>query len=91
MASRCRRGGRRWRRVRQAAFERDGYLCVDCGSHLLLEGDHVVPLSEGGAEFDVDNVVTRCRRCHKDRTFGPPSDSKIVAWERLIAERWGTE
>lgn len=29
-----------------------------------LEGHHVIPISEGGDEFDVNNVITLCQKCH---------------------------
>lgn len=67
--SRCRACRERYRpRAEQQAF-RDAVLardrsCVDCGSTVDLEADHIVPLAAGGS-FDPRNGATRCRRCHQ--------------------------
>lgn len=30
-----------------------------------LQGDHIIPIADGGNEFDIDNVRTLCVDCHK--------------------------
>jgi 5-methylcytosine-specific restriction endonuclease McrA len=58
-----------WRRVRRAALARDGGRC----SVSLLGGScspgplsvhHLTPVADGGASFDLDNLLTCCRRHH---------------------------
>lgn len=61
------RGGRPWRRKRDAVMKRDRYLCVPCGKKgRTTEGtevDHVVNVAEGGTD-DVSNLQTICTECH---------------------------
>ena len=62
-----------WMVVRKHAIERDGHACVNCGgtsASRTLEVDHVVPLSAGGAPFDLSNLRTLCRHCHTRRHHG---------------------
>lgn len=51
-----------------------------------LNGDHIVPVSIGGAELDVNNVQTLCVKCHKEKT---KYDLKLIREEkeRLKKER----
>lgn len=58
-----------WRTVSSRARARDGNRCTvarliggDCGG--VLHGHHIVPVSEGGAAFDLDNVGTVCAVHH---------------------------
>lgn len=66
-----------WRyNIRPAAIQAAGHRCEDCGtpSHQLprgdasLHGDHITPVSEGGAPFDIGNVRVRCNPCHARKT-----------------------
>lgn len=53
-----------WRNVRQWHFDQIG-RCVDCGSRLELQADHVIPREElGDAADTLDNMILRCRRCN---------------------------
>ena len=52
---------RRWTAVRRAAFERDGWRCVECGKAGRLEADHIVPLKRGGDPWDPANLQSLCR------------------------------
>jgi len=67
------RGGRPWRRLRDAVMKRDGYLCQcdDCKAQgrLLLahEVDHIVPLFEGGTDSE-SNLRAINRDCHRAKT-----------------------
>ncbi len=31
----------------------------------LWDADHILPVTEGGGECDVDNIRTLCLRCHR--------------------------
>ena len=35
---------------------------------IVLEGDHIMPLSQGGEFWDIDNVQPLCKLCHKEKT-----------------------
>jgi 5-methylcytosine-specific restriction enzyme A len=59
-------GDRRWRVARTAVLRRDG-ACVECGATKNLSVDHVVPVAEGGASFDIANLRTLCLPCHGRR------------------------
>ena len=53
-----------------------------------LEVHHIVPLSEGGPEFDLDNLVTLCFDCHHLGRHGskaPTPEEK--ARQKAVAER----
>jgi hypothetical protein len=53
-----------WEIVRSIVFERDGYVCLYCGSTRDLEGDHIVPLCRGGSNA-FRNLATACRGCNQ--------------------------
>ena len=57
-----------WQVIRLAVFHRDGFRCVQCGRAGRLECDHVKPVREGGARFDLSNLQTLCRDCHFRKT-----------------------
>ena len=52
---------------------RDNHTCLYCGvsvaaePHLLLEVDHIVPLSKGGLSI-TDNLQTLCWRCNRQKS-----------------------
>ena len=53
-----------WEAVREWHFEQDG-KCVDCGTRLELQADHIIPREELGDSADrLDNLTLRCRRCN---------------------------
>ena len=59
-------------KLRQYIKERDHYTCRHCGvstadePHLLLEIDHIVPVSKGGLTTE-DNLQTLCWRCNRSK------------------------
>ena len=57
------RKGARWRRVRLEVLERDGWTCAHCGRQADTV-DHRIPLKNGGAPYDLDNLATLCRPCN---------------------------
>jgi hypothetical protein len=50
-------------RLAKAVFERDAYRCQDCGGHVDLTIDHIVPESKGGPTV-IDNLRACCRSCN---------------------------
>ena len=63
------RGGRPWRRLRDAVARRDGYTCRKCG-RITNDGecDHVIPESQGG-KTEMANLQWLCREpCHRLKT-----------------------
>lgn len=65
------RGGRPWRRIRDAVMRRDQGLCQQCMRHDVVspasEVDHIVPVSEGGKDVE-SNLEAICKSCHKAKT-----------------------
>lgn len=66
-----------WTRLRPFVLKRDENKCVLCGregtqfargatsDRPALEVDHIIPISDGGDQFDPDNCRTLCQPCHK--------------------------
>jgi 5-methylcytosine-specific restriction endonuclease McrA len=55
---------RRWKEARAKVLARDGHCCRECGTSQELAVHHVEPVSEGGAFWDLDNLVTLCITHH---------------------------
>ncbi|SDW94603.1 HNH endonuclease [Lysobacter enzymogenes] len=81
------RGGRPWRRKRDAVLKRDGYLCKcdECQAQgrLLLahEVDHVVPLAEGGSD-DESNLRAINRDCHAAKSAADAARGRNASGSR---------
>lgn len=60
--------------TRRAAYERDQYRCVECGTHIDLTLDHVNPVSLGGAST-LENLATMCRSCNSRKGARRPEGS----------------
>ena len=60
-------------RLREHIKQRDHYTCRYCGAslaeepHLLLEIDHIVPVSKGGMTTE-DNLQTLCWKCNRSKS-----------------------
>ena len=56
--------------LREAIKKRDNYTCCLCGNsvfnepNLLLEVDHIIPISKGG-KTEASNLQTLCWRCNR--------------------------
>lgn len=59
-------------KLREQIKIRDNYTCKQCGisteqePHLLLEIDHIIPVSKGGLTAE-DNLQTLCWRCNRKK------------------------
>ncbi len=49
---------------------RDAWQCQHCGrvAQRMAQADHIVPISKGGARYDVANGQTLCIKCHGRKT-----------------------
>ncbi|WP_419780281.1 HNH endonuclease [Maridesulfovibrio sp.] len=60
-------------KFREFIKKRDGYTCKHCSvsvmdePHLLLEVDHIMPISKGGLSTE-DNLQTLCWRCNRSKS-----------------------
>lgn len=85
--------GSKWRALRLAVLERDGWTCAHCGNSLeenhadprhRPEADHIIPLAAGGRDVP-ENLVASCKRCN-----GQKSDQALVRID-YFNPRWFPE
>jgi hypothetical protein len=53
--------------VMDKVWNRDGGMCVKCGSQENLEFDHIIPFSKGGATT-YSNMQLLCKKCNLEKT-----------------------
>jgi 5-methylcytosine-specific restriction enzyme A len=59
----------RWKVLRMAILERDGFRCRDCGCGGRLEVDHIQPVrSHPQLSFEPGNLQALCPACHTKKT-----------------------
>ena len=61
----------RWRRV-SVWFRKAHPVCeyrIRCNGALATEVDHIIPLDEGGARYEWENLRATCHRCHVAKTW----------------------
>ncbi|MER7967773.1 HNH endonuclease [Streptomyces sp. NPDC096080] len=69
----------RWRTLKRRVTERDNGCCYRCGAEQPDQADdpdgehghqldHIVPIFEGGAVEDLDNLGLICEPCHLDKS-----------------------
>jgi hypothetical protein len=77
-------------------FRRDGFICQYCGDRppdVVLEVDHIQPVSKGGTDHDL-NLITSCFDCNRgkrDRVLSekivkPDADLEFLKVQQEIAE-----
>ncbi|MGB3390738.1 MAG: HNH endonuclease signature motif containing protein [Pseudaminobacter sp.] len=54
--------------MRLLAKRRDGWKCVQCDARGRLEVDHIKPIRDGGAPYDLENLQSLCPKCHARKT-----------------------
>ena len=61
------------KQLREHIKARDNYTCQKCGisvqdePHLLLEIDHIIPISKNG-KTTIDNLQTLCWKCNRQKS-----------------------
>ena len=66
--------------LRFEVFKRDSFRCQYCGRSapdVILEVDHIVPVSQGGKN-DLLNLVTSCRDCNRGKSAKLLSDTSAI-------------
>lgn len=56
-----------WKRVQKVIYARDGGICMKCGKEVSKDNfhvDHIVPVSKGGDEWDLENLELSCPECN---------------------------
>jgi 5-methylcytosine-specific restriction endonuclease McrA len=52
--------------VREEVHRRDRGRCVECGSNVRIEYDHILPFSKGGSNT-ARNIRILCEKCNRSR------------------------
>lgn len=75
-------------RIRIEVFKRDKFTCQYCGAKapdVLLQIDHVVPISKGG-DNDIMNLVTSCEACNSGKSDKTLDDDSALNVKRAQLE-----
>ena len=68
-----------WAAIRLVVLQRDGFLCLYCGSDgggKALHCDHVVPLAKGGKSV-LGNLKVACKTCNSSK-----KDKFLSEWKQ---------
>lgn len=68
------------KKTRFEVFKRDKFTCQYCGMmapDVILEVDHIVPVSEGGGD-NLLNLITSCRDCNRGKGKIRLSDDEVL-------------
>src|SRR5690349_20802821 len=77
--------------LRNSIKARDNHTCRYCSvslaaePHLLLEVDHIIPVSKGGLSTP-DNLQTLCWRCNRTKSNKAPSAGPVPAVSATTAQ-----
>jgi len=66
-----------WAAIRAQVLARANWRCQACRVRRRLDVHHVVKRSQGGSDFDLDQLVALCRWCH-DQTDAPYERGRLV-------------
>ncbi|MBU1698718.1 MAG: HNH endonuclease [Candidatus Eisenbacteria bacterium] len=80
-------------KIRFEIFKRDDFTCRYCGRktpEVILEVDHVIPISKGG-DNEIENLVTSCFECNRGKGAtlleAVPGERDLHEAAILLAER----
>lgn len=76
------------KKTRFEIFKRDNFTCQYCGKKapdVILEIDHIVPVSKGGTN-KILNLVTACKDCNRGKTNIELNDNQVIERERKQLE-----
>ncbi len=66
-----------WKAIQVQVLVRAGWRCQACGVRRRLDVHHVVKRSQGGSDFDLDQLVALCRWC-LDQTDAPYERGRLI-------------
>lgn len=76
------------KKLRFTVFARDGFQCQYCGRNppaVVLEPDHVIPVSAGGEDSE-ENLITACFDCNRGKAAGTATRPRRPAVPERTAE-----
>ena len=56
-----------WRKLSKMIRQRDP-ICKICNNRLSQVADHIIPISQGGDKYDMDNLQGVCHKCHNKKS-----------------------
>lgn len=71
--------------VRFEVFKRDSFKCQYCGAsapEVVLNVDHIQPVSKGGNASDIANLITACFSCNSGKSDRLLTDDAAVAKQK---------
>lgn len=80
-----------YREWRKAVYERDGYICQDCGDDRggNLNAHHIKSFADHPeSRLDIKNGITLCETCHEKRHFKPDSTRNIARAKKGELNKW---
>jgi len=57
-----------WRRLRRVKLQKNP-LCEVCLKEKASAADHIVPIKQGGAALDINNLQSLCGSCHGKKSI----------------------
>ena len=66
----------RWQRLRKMMLRRQPACQAEGCNELAREVDHIVPMSNGGAQYDMANLQCLCTSCHARKTLKEYHEAK---------------
>jgi hypothetical protein len=69
------------KKTRFEVFKRDSFTCQYCGiaaPNVVLHVDHIQPVSKGGDEKDITNLITSCQSCNSGKGARELSDDAVI-------------
>lgn len=83
--------GHEWRKLRQQALRRDGYLCQPCYRKgrptPATQVDHITPKAKDGGD-DLNNLQSICGPCHKAKTQAEATGDKRLKFDEKGNPIW---
>lgn len=73
------------KKIRFEVFKRDSFTCQYCGRSapdIILNVDHIQPVSKGGDEEDITNLITSCFDCNSGKGARELDDDAVIAKQK---------
>ena len=75
------------KKVKDRVWERDGGVCIICGSPYAMPNSHYIRRSQGGLGIE-ENIVTMCQRCHLSYDQGKERAAIATYTERYLRSKY---